>query len=177
MAKIYSKSGDDGFTSLADGKRVKKHSVLIELYGGIEELNAVLGYAAEFLCHKQESSDLYRQIDRVQRELFDLGSHLLSDRKFAIKPHKISQLEIEMDAMSDRLPILSSPVLPGGGEGALRVYMARAVCRRVERAAFKLAEDNRNAEIVGVYFNRLGTWLHTVARTASLEANIEEHVL
>lgn len=174
MGKVYTKSGDDGFTSLADGKRVKKHSDIIELYGCVDELNVFLGYAAEVLCYKREFQDLFKQIYRIQRELFELSSYLLSSSKFAINPHKISQLEIEIDAMSDRLPVLKSFILPGGGEYALRIHLARTVCRRAERAAFRVAESNKNAEIVGVYFNRLSDWLYTAARTAALIANVEE---
>ncbi|EKE01341.1 MAG: hypothetical protein ACD_21C00156G0008 [uncultured bacterium] len=176
MSKAYTKSGDDGFTNLGSGKRVKKYSDVIELYGCIEELNVFLGYAAEFLCHREEFHDLFRQIDRIQRELFELGEHLLSSSKFAINPHKISKLEIEMDAMSERLPVLHSSLLPGGGEDALRIHLARTVCRRTERAAFKFAENTKNAEIIGIYFNRLSNWLYAAARTAALIANVEENV-
>ncbi|CAL7959739.1 Corrinoid adenosyltransferase [Gammaproteobacteria bacterium] len=174
MSKIYTKSGDDGLTSGVNNKRVKKHSDLIELYGCVDELNVFLGYAAESFCETQDFRDMFKQIYRIQCELFELSSNLLSSSAFAINPHKISQLEIEIDAMSERLPILKSSILPGGGECALRIHLARTVCRRAERAAFKLAESNKNAQIVGIYFNRLSDWLHTAARTASLILNVEE---
>jgi cob(I)alamin adenosyltransferase len=177
MNKTYTKSGDDGFTALANGKRVKKHSDIIELYGCIDELGVFLGYAAESLCKAQEFHDLYKQVYRIQCELFELSEYLLSSNKFAINPHKISQLEDEIDAMSERLPILQTFILPSGGESALRIHLARTVSRRTERAAFKLAESNKNAEIIGVYFNRLSDWLYTVARTAALIANVEETAL
>lgn len=174
---MYTKTGDDGSTSLTDGKRVKKYSDIIELYGCIEELNVFLGYVAEILCKNQEFHDLFKQIYRIQRELFELSSCLLSNSKFAVNPHKISQIEIEIDAMSERLPVLKSSVLPGGGECSLRIHLARAVCRRAERVAFKLAEGNKNTQIVGVYFNRLSDWLFILARTAALISNIEETVV
>lgn len=174
MSKIYTKSGDDGMTSLANGKRVKKSSAIIELYGCIDELNSFLGYAAESLFSNQEFIVLLKQIYRIQKELFELGSHLVSEKKFTINPHNISKLETEIDAMSERLPVLKSFILPGGGECASRIYLARAVCRRAEVAAFKSVETNDNAEIVGIYLNRLGTWLYAAARTAALIVNAEE---
>lgn len=174
MNKMYVKTGDDGLTSLADGKRVKKYSDIIELHGCVEELNAFLGYVAEFLCKNQECYDLFKQVHRIQCELFELGSSLLSNSRFAINPHRISQLEIEMDSMSERLPVLKSSILPSGGECASRIYLARGVCRRAERVAFKYAENDKNTQIVGVYFNRLSDWLYIAARTAALISNVEE---
>lgn len=174
MPKTYTKIGDDGWTQLANGKRVEKYSDIIELYGCTEELNVFLGYAVESLCDKHEFQELFKQIDRIQRELFELGLHLLSGSKFAIDPHKISILEMEIDAMSGRLPVLESFVLPSGGESALRIHLARAICRRAERIAFKLAANDKYGEIVGIYFNRLSDWFYIVARIAALIANVEE---
>ena len=124
--KLYTKSGDDGFTSLGNGKRAKKYSDAIELYGCIDELNVFLGYGAEALCQGQEYSDLLKQIYRIQKELFELCSHLSAEQKFAINPHKITKLEFEIDAMSQQLPILKSFILPSGGECATRIHLARS---------------------------------------------------
>lgn len=173
MQKTKNNTGDDGLTSLASNQRIKKHSDLIELYGCVEELNVHLGYAAECLCQAQESQDMFKKIYKLQRELFELGTHLLSGNRITINPHQISKLEAEIDVMSKSLPILKS-FLPSGGEQALRIHLARTVCRRAERIAFKLAESIKDAEIFGIYFNRLGDWLFACARTAALIANIEE---
>jgi cob(I)alamin adenosyltransferase len=156
MNKTYTKSGDDGWTNAANGKRVKKHSDIIELYGCIDELNVFLGYAAESLCENQEFHSLFKQIFRIQRELFAVSSNLLISNIFAINPHEISQLEIEIDAMSERLPVLKFAILPGGGECALRIHLARTI---------------------GIYFNRLGDWLYVAARTVALILNVEETTL
>jgi len=174
MSRIYTKSGDDGSTSLVGGKRVKKFSEIIELYGCIDELNSFLGYAAESLFSSQDFISLLKQIYRIQKELFELGSYLVSGKKFTINPHNISKLEAEIDTMSERLPVLESFILPGGGECASRIHLARAVCRRVERVAFKMVGINDNAQIVGIYLNRLGDWLYVAARTAALIVNAEE---
>lgn len=174
MGKLYTKSGDDGFTTLLSGKRVKKYSDLIELYGAIDELGVFLGYAAESLGSHQEDSDLLKRLCCIQRELFDLSSHLVSGNKFTLNPHQIGELEVAIDQMTEKLPILKSFILPSGGESALRIHLARTVCRRAERAAFKLANSDDNAAIVGIYLNRLGDWLYAAARTAALIVNAEE---
>lgn len=174
MTKVYTRSGDDGFTTLADGERVKKCSDIVELYGCIEELNVFLGYVVESLCTEQKFQDLLKQIYRIQGELFELAAQLQAKNRCAIDPHKISKLELEIDAISDQLPVLQSFVLPSGGEPALRLYLARAVCRRAERVAFKLVATNNNAEIIGVYFNRLADWLYVAARITAAFTNIEE---
>lgn len=174
MGKIYTKSGDDGYTDLADGKRVKKFSDIVELYGSIDELNVFLGYAAESLCGNPDFNELFKQINRIQKELFELSANLVAGQKFAVGPHQVSKLEIEIDAMSEHLPILNSFILPSGGESALRIHLARVVCRRAERTAFKLADSNNKAEIVGIYLNRLSDWLYVAARMAALVTNTEE---
>ena len=177
MGKLYTKSGDDGFTTLADGKRVKKSSGLIELYGALDELNVFLAHGIESLYHNQEFDFLLKQIYSIQKELFELGALLVSGEKFAISSQNISRLEEEIDNMSEKLPVLNSFILPGGGEAATRIHMARVVCRRAERVAFRLADDSSSAEMVGIYLNRLGDWLYAASRTAALISNAEEMVV
>ena len=174
MSKVYTKSGDDGYTSLVGGKRVKKSADIVELYGALDELNVFLSSSIESLCHNRDYDNLLKQIYRIQKEIFALGSHLVSGERFTISSQSINKLEDEIDGMSENLPILKSFILPSGGESAVRLHMARVVCRRAERVAFKLADDNHIAEIAGVYLNRLADWLYTAARTAALIVNIEE---
>ena len=118
-----------------------------------------------------------KQVYRIQGEVFELASQLQANNKFVLNPHKISKLELEIDNMGEQLPVLQSFVLPGGGEPALRLYLARVICRRAERVAFKLAAADKNVEIIGVYFNRLSDWLYVAARLTAVFANIEETIL
>lgn len=174
MNKLRKQSGDDGFTNLANGKRVKKCSDIIELYGVIDELNVFLGHATESLCGNETFSNLLKSIYHIQRDLFELCSHVVSGQKFTLHPQKLEFLEGEIWTMSEKLPILKSFILPGGGEQASRIHVARAICRRAERIAFKLAETNDNATSIGIYLNRLSDWLYAAARTAALLTNAEE---
>ena len=174
MGVLYTKSGDDGFTTLSNGKKVKKSSDIIEVYGALDELAVFLAYSSEYLCQNQDFSDLLKEIYRIQKEIFNITSKIMSGDKFVVSSQDIKRLEDEIDAMTEKLPLLNSFILPGGGEGATRIHLARVVCRRAERAAFRFAEKNKNAQILGVYLNRLSDWLYSAARTAALIINAEE---
>ncbi|MDR1012420.1 MAG: cob(I)yrinic acid a,c-diamide adenosyltransferase [Coxiellaceae bacterium] len=174
MNKRLIKSGDDGCTTLPDGKRVKKSSEIIELYGVIDELNVFLGFAAESMCCNQDFDELLKAIYRIQNELFELCANLGQKQQFVLSPDKLKSLESELDTMSRKLPVLSAFILPGGGEQASRIHLARAVCRRAERVAFKFAEINNQVDIIGIYLNRLSSWLYFAARASAFIANSEE---
>ena len=173
--RIYTRSGDDGTTCLANDKKIKKNSVIIELLGCLDELNSFLGFAAEALCSNESYSDLLRKIYLIQKELLDSGAQLSSGNKITQNPHKTTRLEDEIDAMNAVLPAAKSFILPGGGECASRLHIARAVCRRAERVAYATAADfDKSAMQVGVYLNRLSDWLFTAARLSAFIAGVEE---
>lgn len=174
MIKIFSRKGDDGYTSLTNGKKIKKTASLIELMGGLDELNSFLGFAAEGLCALTTLKDLLQKLYRIQGELFELGSAAISGQKFLVGSPNVTQLEAEIDFFTGELPVLNCFVLPGGGEIAVRFHLARAVCRRVERNAFAAADNNADMPILGKYLNRLSDWLYIVARYISYKSNIDE---
>ena len=153
LTKIYTRGGDAGETSLGDGSRVSKLDARIAALGDVDELNSVVGWCAAGL-------------DRIQNELFDLGADLSvpgGDRLRIEQPY-IDRLEAEIDTANSRLEPLKSFVLPGGTETAARLYVARAVCRRAERAV--LAVEGANP-LVAVYLNRLSDLLFVLARLAN----------
>jgi cob(I)alamin adenosyltransferase len=174
MGKTYTKKGDDGTTQLTNGKRVKKSCETIELYGLLDELNSFLGFAAESLCHERHFAIPLKSIYRVQRELFSLANNVISGDKYNFGLQLTAALEEEIDHFEAGLPIMSSFVLPGGGESSVRLHLARSVCRRTERFAYKLTASLKNAEIIAVYLNRLGDWLYVLARYIAFESSIEE---
>ena len=153
LTKIYTRGGDAGETSLGDGSRVSKLDPLIAALGDVDELNSVLGWCAAGL-------------DRIQNELFDLGADLSvpGGDRLRIEQRYVDRLEAEIDTANSRLEPLKSFVLPGGTETAARLYVARAVCRRAERAV--LAVDGANP-LVAVYLNRLSDLLFVLARLAN----------
>lgn len=167
--KIYTKTGDDGETGLLGGERVSKASLRIEAIGTVDELGAVLGWARSV----QPSEELRR----IQAWLFDVGAELASphDERFqAIAARHAFILEQEMDAMADALPPLRNFILAGGTEFAARLHVARAVCRRAERALVELsrAEEVRNE--LAVFLNRLADWLFLAARSANVHAGMDD---
>jgi cob(I)alamin adenosyltransferase len=176
--KNFSSNGNHATTTLADGEKVAKTCELIELYGNLDELNSFTGWCAEALqgdnYQDEEHRFILKYIYTIQRQLFKLGQQL-TDKKMLISEQHTKQLEEIIEAISNKLPAINSFILPGGGEVASRLHMARSVCRRAERAAFRAYEKkHKNAEIVGAYLNRLSDWFFVAARFSTFVSNVEE---
>jgi cob(I)alamin adenosyltransferase len=161
LTRIYTRGGDKGETSLGDGSRVSKLDPRVAAMGEVDELNSVVGWAGG--------------LDRIQNELFDLGADLsvpfaAGDDRLRVNDEAIARLEEEIDAGNAALPELKSFVLPGGDERAARLFLARAVCRRAERAALAVSDAN---PLAAIYLNRLSDLLFVLARAANAEAGVE----
>jgi cob(I)alamin adenosyltransferase len=170
--KVYTKTGDDGSTSLLGGARVRKSDRRIECYGTIDELNACIGLAV--VVSGDSGAALLRQI---QNELFVIGSHLAAADGAAppaslppLEESAIARLEMQIDAATAQLPPLRNFILPGGCELAARLHLARTVCRRAERIIVAFAEDRPVSAVILTYLNRLGDWLFVQARLANVLA-------
>lgn len=174
--KIYTKTGDDGTTGLIGGSRVLKSDAQIEAYGTVDELNAVIGLAAVVA-----QTPLSEQLRRVQGELFVIGSHLatpVGNRKQSslppIQTDIIRALETEIDQTEATLPPLKNFILPGGGELAARLHLARTVCRRAERLVVGSSVQYPDRALIIEYLNRLSDWLFVQARGANQRENIAD---
>jgi cob(I)alamin adenosyltransferase len=180
ITKVYTRLGDAGMTSLAAGQPIHKTAPRIEAYGGVDELNACMGLAAAALRGEARLAGLLARLLAIQNELFDLGAQLAvlhQDRRPdtpVIAPGQVARLEHEIDEMNAQVPTLRSFILPGGGETAVRLHLARTVCRRVERSVLRLgaAEPLDGTEIP--YLNRLSDWLFVAARWAAAQLGEEE---
>ncbi len=155
LTRIYTRGGDKGETSLGDGSRVSKLDPRVAAMGEVDELNSLLGVASG--------------LDRIQNELFDLGADLSvpyagNEDRLRITDEAVSRLEAEIDAVNETLPELKSFVLPGGNERAARLFLARAVCRRAERAVLAVPDTN---PLAAVYLNRLSDLVFVLARAAN----------
>ena len=162
LTRIYTRGGDRGKTSLGDGSRVSKLDPRVAAMGEVDELNSLLG--------------LVGGLDRIQNELFDLGADVSvpsveGDERLRVTPEAVERLEQEIDTVNASLPELRSFVLPGGGERAARLFLARAVCRRAERAVLAVPDANPAA---AVYLNRLSDLLFVLARAANAEDGADE---
>ena len=158
LTRIYTRGGDRGETSLGDGSRVSKLDPRVVAMGDVDELNSLLGVVGG--------------LERVQNELFDLGADLSvpyaeADGRLRVDPAAVERLEQEIDAANAELPELRSFVLPGGSDRAALLFLARAVCRRAERATLAVEDADPAA---AVYLNRLSDLLFVLARAANAEA-------
>jgi cob(I)alamin adenosyltransferase len=169
LTRIYTRAGDAGETSLGDGSRVPKTDPRIEAYGTVDELNATLGLA---LASAELPDEFRPWLERIQNDLFDLGADLsvpLSDERERLRVGQtdVERLEELCDRVNERLEPLTSFVLPGGGEAATRLHLARTVCRRAERLVVALAAREPVNPRALAYLNRLSDLLFILARGAS----------
>ena len=175
--KIYTKTGDTGFTSLIGGTRVPKHHIRIESYGTVDELNSYIGLIGDqdIDAHDKEV------LKQIQDRLFTIGSSLAADpeRSRMIIPDlhmsDVEMLETEMDTMNESLPALKHFILPGGSNVISFCHIARCVCRRAERITVQLAEESTVDEKVNIYLNRLSDYLFTLARKIADTNKIAEN--
>lgn len=174
--KIYTRSGDDGTTSLFSGGRVQKHHLRVDCYGTVDELNSLIGVAR---AHEPtEATDA--MLARVQHQLFNLGADLAtpmdakSSHVVRMDAATVTGLEEEIDRMSEALPALKYFILPGGTPASATIHVARTVCRRAERLVSELQEYEAVGEHVLPYLNRLSDYLFTLARWENLQAGGDE---
>lgn len=178
MARIYTKTGDKGNTSLLGGTRISKASLRIETYGTVDELNSYIGWTADY----QKDEKVIAIIREIQDRLFTIGSSLACDPKKEVKMRlpdlkedDISLLEKAIDEINGQVPPMRSFILPGGNAAISVCHVARCVCRRAERLCVALTE---NEEFVGPliipYLNRLSDYLFMLARLTAHSSGIEE---
>jgi cob(I)alamin adenosyltransferase len=175
--KIYTRTGDRGETALFDGTRVSKADPRVAAYGDIDELNAWLGLARASIVDAQ----LAEMVERIQRDLFALGSRLADPRhriaervtKAAVTGEDIARLEAWIDLLEAELPPLRRFILAGGAAGGAAFHVARTVCRRAERAVVALGADAVEPDVT-VYINRLSDLLFVLARIANARAGAPE---
>ena len=165
--KIYTKTGDDGTTSLFHGGRVKKHDLRVEAYGCVDELNSYFGVIASFCESHQEIKEW---VLSLQSKLFVLGSDLATPLEANVKKvlrisnEDVKQLEEMIDKMDSVLPPLQSFILPGGSVLSSFIHVARAACRRCERRVTELGEQEKINQEDVKFLNRLSDLLFVLAR-------------
>jgi cob(I)alamin adenosyltransferase len=168
LSRIYTKTGDDGFTGLGDGTRVSKDSARVAAYGDVDECSSVLGLVIAEGLDEQWNE----RLAQVQNDLFDVGSDLCrpGDPKGEARMGEayVQRLEGWIDGANSDLPDLTSFILPGGTKGAAWLHLARTVCRRAERSVVTLFADPEEAAQsnpqVLLYLNRLSDLLFVLAR-------------
>jgi cob(I)alamin adenosyltransferase len=174
--KIYTRTGDDGTTSLSGGRRVPKYHVRIEAYGTVDELISWIGLLRDY----KENSDRKAFLLYLQDQLMKCAASLASDpdnpdcRKLLPGEDSVQNLEEEIDKMEMSLKPLNNFILPGGNILVSYCHIARCVCRRAERAVLNLNQTEKTPEIISIFLNRLADYLFVLSRKISLELDIEE---
>ena len=172
--KIYTKTGDKGETSVIGGVRLPKHHPRIEAYGTVDELIAWIG----MLRASDQSCVPAEELITIQSVLMScctiIATHPGAKVPDGIIVEDTSALERSIDMMEEKLPPLTSFILPGGCKSAATANIARCVCRRAERAILRLDEAEKTDPGVIKYLNRLSDYLFVMTRCLSYEAGIEE---
>ncbi|MGI9530297.1 cob(I)yrinic acid a,c-diamide adenosyltransferase [Lutimonas sp.] len=181
--KIYTKTGDDGKTSLFGGTRVRKSNLRIDAYGTVDELNSFIGLVKDQVDDEFVTKDLLR----IQNKLFALGAMLatpiekqkLKDGTDRLKIEKveadeITYLENQMDVMDEDLEPMRHFILPGGHSVVSFCHIARCVCRRAERITVELAESEEINPNIITYLNRLSDYLFVLARKLTKDYKVKE---
>ncbi|WP_227429582.1 cob(I)yrinic acid a,c-diamide adenosyltransferase [Psychrobacter sp. I-STPA6b] len=177
LSKIYTRTGDDGNTGMADGRRLSKADIRFEVMGDIDELNAHIGMIQSLLpqspSHTAEKSHAIFNLDKTQKQLhilqhllFNIGGELAMPEYQGIDTIHVQWLENSIDTMNQHLPALKDFILPAGSQLVSQIHIARTVCRRAERHAVLLCTDDDNAlsSSTRQFINRLSDWLFVFAR-------------
>jgi cob(I)alamin adenosyltransferase len=178
--KIYTKTGDQGLTSLLGGTKVPKNDWRIDAYGTVDELNSFIGLLHDKLNIDVVSfSEQLLQLDKIQNNLFKVGSVLSYDMTGNLKielpnvtDSDVTDLENWMDKMEESLPQLKNFIIPGGNEMVSLSHICRTVSRRAERCTVQAIQY----PIIMKYLNRLSDYFFMLSRFISYQFRIEEKI-
>ena len=186
--KIYTKTGDKGMTSLANGQRVSKCCERLEAYGTVDELNSHLGVLMTYCTEEGDRKFL----TEIQRALFVIGGSLAGSK--TDKPLSTDSMEAEIDRLIAIVEEAQEDkrfhfILPGGSRAAAYAHVCRTVCRRAERAMLRVENlnvnlnendnenDNDNDNCMTRYVNRLSDYLFILARKLNIDNGVKDVVL
>jgi len=172
LNRIYTRTGDDGTTSLGNNQRRKKYDLRVEAYGTLDEVNAVVGLVR---LHVTDDPALDAVLARIQNDLFDVEADLcLSEKgpegaRLTVTDAQVAWLEQQIDALNANLAPLRSFVLPGGSPAAAHLHLARTICRRAERMMVELNDKAGEGVTAAAlkYVNRLSDFLFVASRHAN----------
>jgi cob(I)alamin adenosyltransferase len=179
MARIYTRTGDQGETSLLSGGRRSKADARVDLYGEVDELNSWLGYCVALLESSLDESpsrqDLIPDLQSHQRTLLEVSAVLADPQQSQAwtqadagdLPQLVPPVEAMIDRLEAQLPTLKAFLLPGGSEAAAALQVARTVCRRAERRAVAIRATEAIPGLVLAFLNRLSDYLFVAARFAN----------
>lgn len=174
LTRIYTKTGDDGTTSLGDMSRTSKNDPRLEAFATVDEANSSIGVA---LLHVT-NYNIRTLLVKIQNDMFDVGADLCTPvvDNPKIQPLRVTQdminfLEKEIDTFNSALEPLRSFVLPSGTPASAHLHVARTVVRRAERATWHaLHQFGEGVSVLAAkYLNRLSDLLFVLARYENRE--------
>lgn len=177
LTRIYTKTGDDGTTSLGDMSRTSKNDPRLEAYATVDEANSTIGLAIAF-GERNESDPIFQLLVRIQNDLFDVGADLSTPviDEPAVEPLRVVEtqilyLEEQIDHFNSSLQPLRSFILPSGSLEATQLHVARTVVRRAERRTWSAIHSFGAGvnPLTAKYLNRLSDLLFVLARVANSE--------
>lgn len=177
--KIYTRTGDEGMSSLFDGGRVKKYDLRLKTYGELDHLNVILGW-----CRLKNTDERVAELlVKITNDIFVISS-ILATKDLSKLPESLKKIDFAvvedfeklMDELTSEMPELKNFILPGGSELSLLFHEARVITRTAERYIVELA-DNDDIDLALVkYVNRLSDLFFTLARFANFSVGKEEEV-
>lgn len=179
--KIYTKTGDRGYTALVGGEKILKSDLQIDAYGSVDELNAHVGMLRDLIDFNPE---LIAFLKKIQNQLFVVGANLAISTNKEVKmelpklsDNHIVAIEEEIDRLTSYLEPLKHFTIPGGHVTISQAHICRVVCRRAERlvVAFNNLHDNL-FDMYLRFLNRLSDYFYTLTRFLSKQLNAEEAI-
>lgn len=189
--KLYTKTGDNGMTSLCGGKRVSKDDIRVEAYGTVDELNAHIGVLKSLLLQSQISDNLKEGhtsqnmilsidsfLEELQNELFVVGGALAKESSITSKLPSVSalvvQLEHQIDGLTAAIPAQHNFIYPGGNLMSAQCHVCRTVCRRAERRIITLSKVAQIPEEIFPFINRLSDYFFILSRYLNIKSDNSE---
>lgn len=182
--KIYTKTGDNGTTSLCDGSRLSKDDMRVEAYGTLDELNAHIGLLISLLQTSsskegvRSAANLTDFLSEIQEELFVIGGELaraeIKTEELVSTQKFIAKIETSIDELSSQLPVQHHFVLPGGTIPASQSHVCRTICRRAERRIVALSHVATVSPKILIFVNRLSDYFFTLSRYLNNDNGISE---
>ena len=182
--KIYTKTGDNGTTSLCDGSRLSKDDMRVEAYGALDELNAHIGLLISLLQTSsskegvRSAANLTDFLSEIQEELFVIGGELaraeIKTEELVSTQQLITKIETSIDELSSQLPMQHHFILPGGIIPASQSHVCRTICRRAERRIVALSHVAIVSPKILIFVNRLSDYFFTLSRYLNNDCGISE---
>jgi cob(I)alamin adenosyltransferase len=174
---IYTKTGDKGFTSLANGTRVLKNHIRVEAYGAVDELNAHVALLESII----ENESLKHDLLEIENNLFVIQTHLAIDPEKEcffnlpdIEKVNANDLEKHIDLMNEQLSPINTFLLLGGHAVVAQCHISRCICRRAERILITLSGESSVDSRILCYINRLSDYLFILARYMAKLLGVKE---